>query len=327
MPTPLRGLLALLATTVLVAGCGSEPSPAELIEQHVADPPASDADTADGSPTSDATPQEEPGTPADQEPDDAAAADGGAADDSRRWPSDPADLDPAAPAQWTVEVLATAPHDPEAFTQGLERLDDGRLLESTGRRRVSEVRIVDPSTGAVELAADLEPEEFGEGLTVVDGTVVQLTWQEQVARRWSLPDLTPLPSFTYEGEGWGLCLDGDRLAMSDGSSTLEWRDPETFAVLDSVTVRLAGEPIASLNELECVGGVILANVWRSPFVLVIRPDGAVVATIDATLLVDTIASDDPTDEVLNGIAAEPDGTFSMTGKLWPTRFVVRLVDG
>jgi len=242
-----------------------------------------------------------------------------------RWPTDPTALDPASPAQWTVSVLDTAPHDPDAFTQGLERLADGRLIESTGRRGVSDIRIVDPATGSVERAVALDDTEFGEGLTVVDDTVIQLTWQEEIARRWRLPNLDPLPSFTYEGEGWGLCYDNSRLAMTDGSATLTWRDPETFAVLDSVTVRLAGEPVASLNELECVDGLVLANVWKSSVVLVIRPDGAVIATIDATSLVETVASNDPTRDVLNGIAAEPDGTFSMTGKLWPTRFVVRLV--
>lgn len=319
MSSLVRVLVAVGLGVLLAAGCGANDEPA--------------ADQADDSSTTTApAPEEAPTTSLEGDAADSDAPDAGTDDVSSttvapgRWPTPPAELDPATPALWTVEVIGTAPHDPDAFTQGLERLDDDRLLESTGRRGLSDVRIVDPTTGTVERSAALEPEEFGEGLTVVGETVVQLTWQEEVARRWSLPDLTPLPPFTYEGEGWGLCLADDRLAMSDGTADLAFRDPETFAVLDAVSVRRSGEPVVGLNELECVDGVILANVWRTPEIVMIHPDGSVVATIDAGELVDTIASDDPAREVLNGIAAHPDGTFSLTGKLWPTRFVVRIVE-
>ena len=248
-------------------------------------------------------------------------------DTEARWPEPLESLDPAAPARWTVEVLGTAPHDPEAFTQGLEPLGDDRLLESTGRRGESDIRIVDPTTGEVEQLVPLEDEEFGEGLTIVGDTVIQLTFEEEIARRWTLPDLEPLPSFSYSGQGWGLCLLDDRLAMTDGSSLLEWRDPETFEVIDAVEVVRNGQPIVQVNELECLDGHVMANIWKTSEIIVIRPDGAVVATIDASELVDTIDSGNPNTETLNGIAAHPDGTFSLTGKLWPTLFVVRVVAG
>ena len=286
----------------------------------------SDASSTD-QPESTTTTSAPPSTTLDTEPvDDAADGSASGADSPTWWPTPLDELDIDAPATWTVEVLATAPHDPEAFTQGLERLSDDRFLESTGLRGQSEIRVVAATTGEVVRAASLDPEQFGEGLTAVDDTVIQLTWQEEVARRWSLPDLEPLPSFEYRGEGWGLCLLDDRLAMTDGTSTLQWRDPETFELIETVEVTRTGEPVPQLNELECVDGHVVANIWRSPEIVVIDPAGSVVATIDAGNLVATIDSDDPLREVLNGIAAHPDGTFSLTGKLWPTRFVVDVIE-
>ncbi|MEM8706800.1 MAG: glutaminyl-peptide cyclotransferase [Actinomycetota bacterium] len=250
--------------------------------------------------------------------------DGVAVDDSTtaRWPTPPADLDPADPARWTVTVVERRPHDPGAFTQGLEQLSDGRLLESTGIRGESTIRIVDPTTGDVLESQPLDDTEFGEGATVVDDTIVQLTWRAERARRWSLPDLEPLSSWDYTGEGWGICRLGDRLAMSDGTSTLSFRDPDDFSLLEQVTVTFDGNEVTRLNELECVDGHVVANIWQSPTIVVIRPDGAGVASIDGTPLVDEIGTDEPGRAVLNGIAVRDEDTFWMTGKLWPTLFAV-----
>lgn len=306
--------LAVFATLLLLAGaCGDGETTAESVPTPSGDGTTTSAAVTE--PTPDATPGATTTEPAEQpsEP------------ETRRWPSPLAGLDPTTPATWTVEIRSTAPHDPDAFTQGLEELDDGRLLESTGRE--SDVRIVDPATGGVERSVPLDGEYFGEGITVVGDTAIQLTWRDGVAPRWTLPDLEPLDPFTYEGEGWGLCLLGDRLAMTDGTSTLTWRDPQTFEVLDRVDVQREGVPLTSLNELECVDGHIVANIWRSSEIVVIRPDGAVVATIDGRELVALTDVADPAEAVLNGIAAHRDGTFSMTGKLWPTRYVVQVVNG
>ncbi len=240
------------------------------------------------------------------------------------WPIDPSTLDPDAPPMWTVEIIESYPHDPEAFTQGLELLANGTVLESTGLRGFSTIRLVDLQSGEVIARAELTTTEFGEGVTQVGDTVIQLTWQEEVARRWRLPDLTPLDPFAYDGEGWGLCLADDRLAMSDGSSDLEWRDPETFDVLETVVVQLRGEPVAALNELECIDDHVFANVWFSDFLVVIRSDGAVVATIDASELV-TITAVEMSGDVLNGVADLGDGTLLLGGKRWPRFYRVRLV--
>ena len=241
---------------------------------------------------------------------------------TQRWPRPLDTLDPNTPARWGVEVLDRFPHDTHAFTQGLEALGDGTLLESTGLRGESTIRIVDPTTGVVLDTANLTDEEFGEGATVVDDTIVQLTWQSGRARRWRLSDLTPLEPWAFEGEGWGLCLLGDRLAMSDGSATLTFRDPHDFAILEQVTVTFEGDDVTRLNELECVDGHVIANIWQSPAIIVIRPDGRAVATIDGTPLVDEIGSTAPSREVLNGVAVRDETSFWLTGKQWPTLFAI-----
>ncbi len=225
--------------------------------------------------------------------------------------------------RWTVEIVRELPHDPQAFTQGLE-LFEGRLFESTGRE--STLRELDPATGEVVALVTLEQPLFGEGLTVIDGEIIQLTWRDGRALRWDVDTLEPVGEFGYAGEGWGICALGDELVMSDGTPVLTRRDPVTFAPLDSVTVRRDGEPVALLNELECLDdGTILANVWKADEIVMIDPaSGAVVGTVDASVLRETVNPTSASD-VLNGIADLGDGTFLLGGKNWDRHFVVRLV--
>ena len=205
-------------------------------------------------------------------------------------------------------------------------MDEGRLYEGTGLYGESTLREVDPNTGALIRSIDLDPDQFGEGVAVVDGRVIQLTWQEHIALVYELADFTPVATFTYDTEGWGLCDDGSRLVMSDGTDQLYFRDRSTFALQGAVTVTNAGAPVEGLNELECVGGQVYANVLSSDTILQIDPSsGAVTATIDASgLLTEEEAAGV---SVLNGIAYDPtDDTFLLTGKLWPALFEVRFVD-
>ncbi|WP_433274414.1 glutaminyl-peptide cyclotransferase [Actinosynnema sp. CS-041913] len=221
-----------------------------------------------------------------------------------------------------VEVLGTIPHDTSAFTQGLE-LVDGVLYEGTGLAGQSTLRRLDPATGEVRQQVELPSPLFGEGVTVVGDRIWQITWQNGIAIQRDRGTLEEVKRVTYDGEGWGLCRDGGRLVMSDGTEELRFRDPETFAETGRVTVRRNGIPLVRINELECVGGQVWANLWQLDEVVKIDPGtGDVLATVDLSSL---RPADVPKDNVLNGIAAVP-GTdeFLVTGKNWPTIFRVRL---
>jgi len=227
-------------------------------------------------------------------------------------------------AQLRVEVVETYPHDPSAFTQGLLVDDQGRLVESTGRYNTSDVRVVDVATGAVLDRTPSGGQFFGEGLAQVGNRLVQLTWQERKALVFDAATLDLLPlTFDYDTEGWGLCHDGQRLVMSDGSSTLTFRAPDTFARTGEVGVTLGAAALDQLNELECVEGKVYANVWQTDTIVEIDPgSGRVIAEIDASGLLSS--EERAGTDVLNGIAKVPGkDTFYITGKLWPKLFEVR----
>ncbi len=223
-----------------------------------------------------------------------------------------------------VKVLRVLPHDRDAFTQGLVVVG-GALYESTGQHGDSRVRRVDLDTGDVRTEAWLPNDLFGEGIAPVGDRLIQLTWREQRALIWSLPDLRMLGELSYQGEGWGLTSDGDRLIMSDGSDVLTLRDPKTFAPVGRIPVTLDGEPQESLNELEWAEGAVWANVWRSDRIVRIDlSSGMVTGVVDASGLL-TAAEREGVD-VLNGIAWNPaNGHFLITGKLWPKLFEVEFV--
>jgi glutamine cyclotransferase len=226
--------------------------------------------------------------------------------------------------QLRVQVLATLPHDTSAFTEGLE-LDDGTLYEGTGLIGASEVR-AGPPGAAPTVRATLPSPLFGEGITVVGSRLWQLTWQNGIAIERDAHTLAELRQVGYQGEGWGLCHQQDRLVMSNGSAQLTFRDPASFAVLGTVTVHSGSQTFDQLNELECVGDTVYANVWQTDTILRIDPvTGDVTGRIEAAGLL-TDAQRQYTD-VLNGIAAIP-GTdeFWITGKLWPELFRVKFVE-
>ncbi len=234
-------------------------------------------------------------------------------------------------ARWSVEIVDWIPHDPGAFTQGLE-IADGIMYESTGLWGRSSLRAVNPATGEVTARVDLPEEFFGEGLTVVGDEIVQLTWRSGAAFVYDRDTFELRRENSYEGEGWGLCEMGGELIMTDGSDRLARRDPETFELLDTVVATAAGYDgrLDNLNELECVDGMVIANVWQTSTLLVIDPgSGRVVADIDAEPLVEDAARSSSTGgiDVLNGVAADEDSaTLWMTGKLWPRLYRVRVVE-
>jgi len=230
----------------------------------------------------------------------------------------------AAPERLTARVIRSFPHAEDAFTQGL-LWHDGHLYESTGLHGHSSLREVDLETGEVLRRRDLERAIFAEGLALVGDRLIQITWQEERALTYRLSDFEPIREFAYEGEGWGLCFDGTHLVMSDGSDRLVFRDPDTFAVERTIRVRDRGRPVDQLNELECVDGVIWANIWQVDRIVRIDPaSGRVTGTVDVRGL---LTEDEQLDaDVLNGIAWIPErGHFVITGKLWPRLFEVDFV--
>ncbi len=239
-------------------------------------------------------------------------------------------------------IVARLPHDPAAFTEGLE-LSGGVLYEGTGLEGRSDVRRVNMQTGQV-IQSRPPPVEgvFGEGVSLLGqsgqqagqpGRLFQLSWQSGLAFVYDPVTLKETGRFRYTGEGWGLTNDGTQLIMSDGSSTLTFRDGRTFAATRTLKVSADGQPVERLNELEYAGGFIWANVWMTNRVARIDPKtGRVTAWLDVTELsreatADTLrAGRTPTpDDVANGIAFNrAKGTLLLTGKRWPTLYEVRV---
>lgn len=227
------------------------------------------------------------------------------------------------------EVISVRQHDPRAYTQGL-LLHNGSLYESTGRHGESTLREVDPQTGAVLRSIDIPEDYFAEGLALYDNKLIQLTYTTEVAFVYDLESFEQIGTFSYTGQGWGLCYDGRYLYMSDGSPFLDVRDPETFELIFSGLVTVQGKVVEKINELECVGDFIYANIYQTDYIVKIdKTNGVVVAVIDASGLVpdeERAQLLDRGNEVLNGIAYLPDSdTFLITGKHWPKIYEVIFV--
>ena len=230
-----------------------------------------------------------------------------------------------SPPEYTFEVVRQFPHDPTAFTQGFT-YHDGYFYEGTGRTGKSSLRQVNPETGQVVRKADLAPDLFGEGVTVLGNKVFQLTWLSHLGFLYDLGDFHLLRTFQYSGEGWGLTTDDHDLFMSDGSSEIRVLDASTFAEKQRIKVRDSGKPVDQLNELEFVEGEIYANVWHSDRIARISPQtGKVVGWIDLTGILGPFYQREP-EAVLNGIAYDREGKrLFVTGKLWPKIFEIKVI--
>jgi glutamine cyclotransferase len=231
-----------------------------------------------------------------------------------------------APApQYSYRVIKSYPHERSAFTQGLE-YRDGFLYEGTGLVGRSALRKIDLATGRVLQSFDVPKPFFGEGITVLNNQIFELTWTTQTGFIYDKSSFRVLKSFNYPGEGWGLANDGKQIYMSDGSPQIRILDPATFKEIRRITVKDGNEPVVDLNELEFVRGEIYANVWQTDRIARISPaDGKVLGWIDLSGILPK--SEHPeADAVLNGIAydAASDRLF-VTGKLWPKIFEIKLV--
>ncbi len=225
----------------------------------------------------------------------------------------------------TYRVIASYPHDRQAFTEGL-LIDQGVLYEGTGLNGRSDLRRVDLNTGQVQQSVPLDRKYFGEGITTWQDRIIQLTWQSHIGFVYDKATFKLLKTFDYPSEGWGLTHDDHSLIMSDGTPTIHFLDPVTLQETRRITVTDQGQPIVNLNELEYVHGEILANVWQTDRIVRISPeDGHVIGWIDLAGLLSSADRQQPVD-VLNGIAydAKNDRLF-VTGKLWPKLFEIELM--
>lgn len=237
-------------------------------------------------------------------------------------------LNNTAPSLYTYTLLNEFPHNSKAYTQGLE-FDGEQLYESTGLRGKSSLRRVDYKTGAIEKQIDLDASYFGEGLTLINGKIIQLTWRENTGFVYDLESMNMERSFTYQEskEGWGLCNDGTHLYKSDGTAKIWKLDAATQKELSYVEATTNKTIITKVNELEWANERIYANTYQAQkdVILIINPtNGAVEGIIDFAGLrtkVDQIQGLD----VLNGIAYHPERkTFFVTGKNWSKLFEVTL---
>ncbi len=228
-------------------------------------------------------------------------------------------------ALYTCEIVQTYPHDPDAFTQGLV-FEDGILYEGTGLRGRSTIRKVALKTGGVLQRHELSDRFFGEGITIYEDKIIQLTWQANTGFVYEKDTFELIRDFTYATEGWGITHDGTHLIMSDGSATIYFWDPESLEEIGRIEVFDASGPVVRLNELEYIQGEIFANVWQTDYIARIDPEtGRVTGWIDLTGLLKPDALKQPVD-VLNGIAydSKNDRLF-VTGKLWPELFEIKLI--
>ena len=230
-----------------------------------------------------------------------------------------------ATSRISARVIKSWPHDTAAYTQGL-MFFHGHLLESTGRVGLSDVREVDPTTGVVRRKVALPVTEFGEGITVVGNRLYQLTWRGGRGHVYDVTTLTPVDSFSYTGEGWGLTTDGSVIYMSDGTSRIRVVDPVGFREQRTIQVQEGDSTVWMLNELEWVRGELWANVYETNYIARIDPaSGRVKGWIDVGNLLTAAQTKDVTGRggVPNGIAFDSaTNRLFVTGKLWPRLFEI-----
>ena len=224
----------------------------------------------------------------------------------------------------SVAVQKIIPHDANAFTQGLIIID-GSLCESTGLLGRSTLACKDIATGKVLRQIQLPTEFFGEGIALFKNRIYLLTWQNQTALVYDAASLKEIRRIQYEGEGWGLASDGKSLLMSDGSSTIVFRDPESFKIRRRIHISDGDRPASRLNELEFVRGEIWANIYLEDIIARISPHtGRITGWIDLSPLRSYLPANARVD-VLNGIAYDGKrNRMFVTGKYWPHLFEIQL---
>lgn len=237
---------------------------------------------------------------------------------------EPDEPKPDAPKSIGYSIINTYPHDTSSYTQGL-LIYKGELYEGTGNYGFSKLRKVDLKTGKAIQEISLDSMYFGEGVTILNDTIYQLTWKEKKVFVYTLKDFKKVKEFSIDTEGWGLTTDGKNLIVSTGGSDLYFYDPANFQLIKTQTVTDAGSPSFNLNELEFIDGFVYANQYQYPYVFKINPEtGQIVAKIDLNKMWDRVKAIDPHAEVPNGIAYDSaTKKIYVTGKLWPELYEVQ----
>ncbi len=238
--------------------------------------------------------------------------------------NDPVGPKPDAPKSISYSIINTYPHDTSSYTQGL-LIYKGELYEGTGNYGFSKLRKVDLKTGKAIQEISLDSMYFGEGVTILNDTIYQLTWKEKKVFAYTLKDFKKVKEFFIDTEGWGLTTDGKNLIVSTGGSDLYFYEPTNFQLIKTQTVTDAGSPSFNLNELEFIDGFVYANQYQYPYVFKINPEtGQIVAKIDLNKMWDRVKAIDPHAEVPNGIAYDSaTKKIYVTGKLWPELYEVQ----
>jgi glutamine cyclotransferase len=239
--------------------------------------------------------------------------------ENKKSTTPPADVIP-------YKVTGIFPHDVTAFTQGLV-IENGRLFESTGQANswIAEVAI---TTGTQDKKVILDKKYFGEGITILNQKIYQLTWQSKIGFIYDLKTFEKKGEFTYDHEGWGITHNGKNLIVSDGTDKLRFLDTLTLKEISSLSVKDHEIKRDSLNELEFIEGFIYANIWVTNTIVKIHPEsGQVVGRLDLSKIGEEVRVKSPRADVLNGIAYEKKSkTLLITGKQWPACYAIRFVE-
>ena len=223
------------------------------------------------------------------------------------------------------EVIRTVPLQQTSFTQGLEVLDES-IFQSSGLYGESRLSEIDLQSGNILREMPINDSYFAEGITVLGESIIMLTWKEEQAFRIDISNFSIIENYSFDGEGWGICFNGEYLVMSNGTSEISFRDPDTFEINHTIQVTWNGQPVPRINELECVGGEILANIWLQDVILSIDSISGSVQYFISPTSITSMQGNNP-NEVLNGIAFDKSsGGFWITGKNWTHIYLLEISD-
>ncbi len=232
------------------------------------------------------------------------------------------------PIQYSYQIIAEYPHNPSHFIQGLEFYEN-KLYEGTGQEGTSGIYLLNLQTGKTIKEHKLDDQYFGEGITILNNKIFQLTYKNQIGFVYDLNTFDLLNTWKYKSkEGWGLTNDGHSLIMSDGSENIYFINPDTYQEERKIQVCNDYDLVKNLNELEYIKGEIWANIWTTNTIVIIDPkSGKIIGEINLSGLSGTILQSQREQiDVLNGIAWNPvTDKIYVTGKLWPKIFEIKLI--